>query len=361
MSDYYSVLGVSRDATEDQIKRAYRELARRHHPDANPDDPSSTNKFKEVAEAYSVLSDPEKRRSYDMFGTGGPGRGFDPFDLFSSFFGGDPFRTTRSTGQRGSDRAVQVTISLEEVVKGTTATLTIGRLGECHVCLGSGARPGTQVSTCSQCGGSGAVRSVQRSFLGNVMTSFTCPRCDGSGEEITSPCDECRGAGRLEVGEEVSIEVPAGVDDGMQIRKRGAGDAGVRGGGPGDLIVALRVLPGQGIQRHDDDLIRSLPVAFTQAVLGAVIEVETFDGKEELRIAPGTGSGKVLRVKGKGVPHLHGFGRGDFLFETLVEVPKDVGIEEEELLRRFAEMRGEQVAHPSDDGIIGKIKSAFRS
>ncbi|MEO7803589.1 MAG: J domain-containing protein [Actinomycetota bacterium] len=370
MADYYEVLGIPRDATDQQIKKAYRDLARRHHPDANPGqsdagaDPSSTNRFKEVAEAYSVLSDAEKRRSYDTFGPAGPtgpSGGFDAFDIFSSFFGGDSFRSDRTVAQRGSDRAVAVTMSLEEVVKGRVATVNVARLGDCNTCSGSGARPGTYASTCGQCGGTGAVRRVQRSFLGNVMTASTCPQCRGAGEEISSPCDECRGVGRLAVEDTIEVEIPAGVEDGMQIRKRGFGDTGVRGGGAGDLFVQLRVLAEQGVERHEDDLIKILPVAFTKAVLGAVVEVETFDGIEELRIAPGTSSGKILRLKGHGIPHLHGVGRGDFLFETVVEVPTRLSPEEEELLRRFAEMRGEQVADVGDDTIMGKIKSAFRS
>ena len=358
--DYYEILGVSRTARDDELKKAYRNLARQYHPDANPDDPNAETKFKELGEAYSVLSDPQRRQMYDRFGTGGPGAGFDPFDIFSSFFGGDPFGFGRRTGpEPGRNLAVAVEVSFEEVVTGATKTFPVRSLRACMRCGGSGSEPGTSSETCPRCGGTGAIRSVQRSLFGNMMTASGCPECNGLGERIVSPCIECHGEGRVEREEEVKVEIPAGVEDGMQLRVPSRGEAGPRGGEPGDLYVQLRVKPMRGVERRGEDLIFSRDLPFTQAALGATIRIESFDGTVEVDIPPGTQSGDVLRVRGAGLARLGGRGgRGDVLVKVNVVVPTDLTAEEEQLVRKLASLRREDVAERSS--VLGKLKSAFR-
>ncbi|MGH2769883.1 MAG: molecular chaperone DnaJ [Actinomycetota bacterium] len=363
--DYYQILGVARDAQEEEIKKAYRKLARQYHPDANREDPQAEEKFKEIAEAYSVLSDPARRRDYDLFGSAKvPAGGFDPFDLFTSFFGGDLFGGSASgrrggrTG-RGNDLGLELVVTLEEAVKGASKSATIHNLQGCESCRGSGCAPGTSPARCSRCAGTGAVRQVQRSIFGNLMSSFTCPTCRGTGDEIASPCKECNGEGRMERLDEIPIEVPAGVKDGIQLRISGRGEAGARGGGAGDLYVQIRVLPDERFVRRGDDLLTIHMVSMTQAALGAAVEVATFDGPAKLTVVPGTQPGKVLRIRGRGVPHLGRAGRGDLLVEIRVEVPTDLSEEESQLLRQLAALRGEQVGEQA--GIIGKIRSAFHS
>jgi molecular chaperone DnaJ len=363
--DYYEVLGVGRDATEDELKSAYRQLARRFHPDANPDDPGAADKFKELAEAYSVLSDSARRRDYDMFGTARtPAGGFDPFDIFASFFGRDPFGPfggrggRRSSAQHGNDLALGIEVTLEEVVTGATKTVTIRNLQTCERCDGSGCEPGTSPSRCSRCTGAGAIRSVQRSVFGNLMTSYTCPQCHGAGEEIAAPCHECNGDGRMERLDEVSVDVPPGVDEGAQFRISGKGEAGARGGRTGDLYVQVRVKSHERFRRSGDDLVVTVTVPFTQAALGAALEIDSFDGLLELNVPPGTQPGAVVKLRGKGVPRLHRNGRGDLLVEVAVEVPRNLTPAETDLLRRFAAERGEAVEQ--DQGILGRIRGAFR-
>jgi molecular chaperone DnaJ len=360
--DYYQVLGVARTASEEEIKKAYRQLARQYHPDANRDDPSTEEKFKEIAEAYGVLSDPARRRDYDTFGTAKvPVGGFDPFDLFASFFGADPFRSysRRSDGRRGNDLALELEVTLEEVVKGATKPVTIRNLATCSTCQGSGCKPGTSPERCTRCAGTGAVRQVGRSIFGNVMTSYTCPQCNGSGEEIASPCPTCSGDGRMEQVDEIPINVPPGVDDGVQLRISGRGEAGQRGGGVGDLYVVIRVAPHERFQRRGNDLLTTLAVPFTQAALGGTTEIDAFGSPATVTIPPGTQPGKVMRLKGRGVPYLGRSGRGDLLVEVTVEVPTHLNEEESKLLRRFAALRGEQV--DEDHGLLGKIRSAFHA
>lgn len=361
--DYYEVLGVGREASQDELKKAYRSLARQHHPDANPDDPEAEHRFKEIAEAYSVLSDPVKRRDYDMFGTARvPSGGFDPFDIFRSFFGDDPFGFTRSRGRssrRGSDLAIQVEVTLDEVLSGAQKTVTIPNLQTCEKCGGSGAEAGSSPTTCSRCGGAGAVRQVQRSVFGDLMTSFTCPQCHGSGEEITDPCRECNGEGRLERLDEVPVNIPAGVEDGVQFRITGRGEAGSRGAESGDLYVQVRVQPHPAFTRQGDDLLAGVGVSFTQATLGATLEVDTLEDSLDLEVPPGTQPGQILRVKGKGLPHFQRPGRGDLLVEISVDVPTKLNDDQKELLRQFARSRGEKVSEES--GLFEKIRSAFRS
>jgi molecular chaperone DnaJ len=359
MADYYRILGVDRDATEEEIKKAYRRLARRHHPDANPDDPDAAAKFKEVAEAYSVLSDPARRRDYDMFGTAKmPAGGFDPFDLFRTFFGGDPFESMRRQRPvRGGDLALELQVSLEEVVRGATRTVTMRKPVTCERCRGSGAEVGSTPSSCTTCGGTGIVRNVQRSVFGNVMTSYTCPECGGSGERIEDPCRDCSGRGRIEKEEEVTIDIPPGVEHGTQYRMSGRGEAGPRGAPPGDLYVGVVVADDDRFERRGDHLLTRVAIPFTKAVLGGSIEVDSFEGPVTVDIEAGTQVGSVLRVKGSGVPRAGAGGRGDLLIEVDVEIPSRLTEEEEELLRRLAAERGEEVAEPKS--FMGRIRGAF--
>lgn len=370
--DFYEVLGVSRDATADDIKKAYRRLAREHHPDANPDDAEAEARFKELALAYETLSDPERRRRYDIFGTaGGTGagaRGGDPFgagglgDIFEAFFGGgSPFGggTSRPSGPpRGVDLEAAVEISFEEMVFGAQADVTVRTAVACEPCGATGASPGTSATSCPTCGGAGQVRQVRQSFLGQMVTSSPCPQCGGAGQTIASPCETCGGEGRTVVERTYTVEVPAGLDPDNVLRLVGRGAVGPRGGPPGDLYVRVRVRAHDRFQRHGADLHHELAVPMTQAALGAVFDYETLDGIEELTIEPGTQTGTVIRLRGKGVPTGRGNRRGDLLVHLVVAVPTDLDDEQEELLRRLAERRGEPV-EPPHEGFLHRIRSAF--
>ena len=359
---YYEILGVERTATEEEIKKAYRRLARQYHPDANQEDPAAEEKFKEVAEAYGVLSDAGRRRDYDTYGSAKvPVGGFDPFDLFASFFGQDPFRSygRRGDNRRGNDLGLELEVTLEEVVNGGERPVTIRNFTTCVTCQGTGCRPGTRPERCGRCGGTGAVRQVGRSIFGNVMTSYTCPTCNGSGEEIASPCTGCGGEGRTESLDTIPIEIPPGIDDGTQGRIPGRGEAGRRGGGVGDLIVAFRVAPHDRFRRRGDDLITTLMVPVTQATLGASVNIETFDSPATVTIAAGTQPGSVIRLRNRGVPRRGRSGRGDLLVEIGVEIPTHLSEEESKLLRRLAAVRGEPVEE--EHGLFGKIRSAFHA
>ncbi|MGH2773642.1 MAG: molecular chaperone DnaJ [Actinomycetota bacterium] len=359
--DYYEVLGVQRDAGEDDIKKAYRRLAREYHPDANPGEKDAEHKFKEVAEAFSILSDPQRRREYDTFGAAGGSGGFDPFDIFASFFGGDPFGFTQSgaaAASQGRDVLAGLEVTLEEVVHGTTKDLDVSILRQCDACMGSGADSGSGVSACATCGGAGSVRNVSRSIFGNVMSTFTCPACRGTGEKIDSPCKQCSGEGRVQKPETIEVSVPPGISDGMQVRISGKGQAGARGAPAGGLYVQFQVADEPGIVRDGDDLIKSLGVPFSVAALGGRVTVETFDEPVEIDIKPGSRPGEVRRVRSAGVPHLRGGGRGDLLLRLEVDVPQDLSGEQEELLRSFAASRNEPVSESR--GVFRKVRSAFK-
>lgn len=361
--DYYEVLGVEKDATDEDLKKAYRRMARQYHPDANPDDPEAESKFKELGEAYAVLSDANRRSNYDRFGHSGPSMGgaagFDPFDIFASFFGGDPFGFGRRGGpQRGRDLAIAVEISLMDVLNGCEKSFPVRSLRTCQTCDGAGAEPGTDVTTCLRCAGAGQVQVVQRSFFGNVMTASVCPDCRGYGDKITSPCSKCRGEGRLEREEEVTVEVPPGVEDGMQLKVEGQGEAGPRGAPAGDLYVQLRVKSMRGIERQGADVMVVAEVPVSQAVLGSTLKVESFDGAAEVELQPGTQPGEVIKVKGGGLSKLGKPGRGDLLVKVEVRIPTGLSQEEDEAMRRFAALRGEDVA--DYQGFMGKIRSAFK-
>jgi molecular chaperone DnaJ len=347
--DLYDVLGVSRDASQEEIKRAYRRLAREHHPDVNRD-PDAEHRFKEIGVAYETLSDPSKRRQYDMFG--GQGLTPDMFsfgdigDIFEAFFGPSPFgtrRTRRATRTTpGRDLHVVLELTFEEAVFGTQKEIRVETLETCERCQGNGSEPGTAPSRCTTCGGSGQVSDVRQSVFGTVMTSRTCVTCRGTGEEIAAPCRDCRGEGRRPRTHDVTIEVPAGVSEGMELRMEGGGEDGRRGGFRGDLYVALSVAPHPVFRRQGQDLACVMEVPLTTALLGGDVEIETLDGPETLSIPAGTRAGSVLRVRGKGVPHLGRRGRGDLLAQVDLEVPPKLSRKERGLVEELADLRRER-------------------
>lgn len=368
MADHYDVLGVSRQATAEEIKRAYRRKARELHPDANPDDPTAEARFKDVARAYETLSDPQRRQHYDMFGEGsGPGAGgFEGGlgDVFSMFFGGDPFGGGgpggRPTGPpRGPDLEATLELAFADAVFGTEAPVTVRTAARCEDCEGSGAAPGTSPTRCGDCGGTGQVRRVRQSILGQMVSTGPCPRCGGMGDVVEAACPTCDGEGRRLVDKTYTVDVPAGIDDGQTLRLPGRGAAGPRGGPTGDLFVHLRVRAHDRFTRIGDDLALELHVPFSQATLGTSIELETLDGTEQLDIARGTQPGTVVRLRNRGVPRLQGRGRGDLVVTVAVDVPTELSAEEEELVRHLAELRGEAVAEP-EAGFLSRIRSAFR-
>ncbi|MBA2325440.1 MAG: J domain-containing protein [Actinobacteria bacterium] len=367
-ADYYGVLGVSPQASDDEIKRAYRALARKFHPDGNPDDPEAAEHFKEVSRAYETLRDPERRRRYDMFGADGAGAAgpsgpmgdFGVGDFFDAFFGGDAFGRRGPAGPaRAADAEIRVELTLAEVTFGVTRTIEIRLPVPCDRCDGSGCEPGTHPSRCDVCGGTGEVRQVRRSILGQMVTASPCAACYAAGSRILSPCRDCRGEGRVQGTHDIDVDVPAGVDSGQRLRLSGRGPAAPRGGIDGDLYVTITVAPHPDFERHGDDLVHVRRVSLTQAALGASLVVETLDGPEQLAVPPGTQPGHVFRLKARGVPSLRGRGRGDLLVRLDVEVPDRLRPEEAELLRKLAELRGDDVA-PADEGFFSRLKSAFQ-
>ena len=371
--DFYELLGISRNASEDEIKRAYRQRARELHPDTNPD-PAAEERFKAITLAYETLRDPERRRRYDMFGPEGLRSAAGPFnagdgfggglgDLFDAFFGGsNPFGgggPARRGPRRGEDAELVLELDFAEAVFGAQRELAIRVPLECETCGGSGARVGTMPVACTTCGGAGEIRRVRQSILGQMVTAGPCPACGGTGEEIVSPCPDCRGQGRKVEERSFVVEVPPGVDDGSTLRLNGRGAAGSRGGPPGDVYVHLRVRPDPRFVRAGVDLHHELHVAFTQAALGAELEVPTLDGPEVLAVPPGTQTGREFRLRGRGVPHLQGRGRGDLVVRLVVDTPIELSREQEELLRQLAAERGEAVA-PTGSGLFSKIRGAFK-
>lgn len=356
--DYYEVLGVSRDADETEIKKAYRKLAKQYHPDMNPGDKDAEAKFKEINEAYAVLSDPQKRKQYDMYGHSGvDGTGFEGFsgfggfdfgfeDIFDTFFGGSPFgRTTRRKAgpRRGNDLKYSVEISFVEAAFGTTKEISVTRMQLCHVCGGSGSKPGTKPETCRHCNGTGQIRHVQVTPFGQMVNMRTCEYCHGEGTVITSPCSECHGTGRVQKTSKISIKIPAGIDNGQTISLRGEGEPGINGGPPGDLYVNIRVKPHPIFKREGYDVICEIPVTFTQAALGAELEIPTLEGTIKYTIPEGTQTGTVFRLKNKGIKHLRSNSKGDQLVKVNVEVPTKLSEKQKELLRQFAEISGDEV------------------
>ena len=353
VKDLYAVLGVAQDASGDDIKRAYRKLARELHPDVNQDDPQAADRFKEVSAAYEVLSDPAKRRQYDMWGQTGGSPDLFPFndltDIFDVFFGGGRRQRGRRTRvARGGDLQALLPLSLEEAAFGVNREIHVESLEVCQDCGGNGCEPGTHPSRCRGCNGTGEIQGMQRSIFGTVVTSHMCATCEGTGEEIASPCRGCRGDGRTATQQVVTVEVPPGVSDGLELRISGGGDAGRSGGMAGDLYVHIQVEEHETFERRGSDLVAQLDVPFTLASLGGEVEVQTLDGTEQVKVDPGVASGTILRLKGKGVPNLGRRGRGDLYLGVHVETPKPQTTEERELIERLAELRGEPhgTGHP---------------
>lgn len=371
--DYYEVLGVQRGVTESEIKKAYRRLARDHHPDANPDDAGAEERFKELTEAYEVLSNQEARQAYDTYGHqmprgGGAGGapGGDPFggfqDIFETFFGDSSFGSFfgdsgGTTPTRGGDAEVEVELSLREAAYGVEREVKVQTIKNCGVCEGIG---GTHSRTCETCGGAGAVRTVRQSLLGQMVSTQACGTCGGRGRIIEVRCDNCRGSGRLSEMVERGIQIPAGIEEGMRMRVPGAGHHGGPGAPPGDLYVMVKVEEDEELMRDGEDLIHRMKVTFVEAALGAEIEVPTLDGKSETKLEPGTQPGTTLNMRGEGMPRLKRRGRGDLKLVVDVMVPTQLSQEQRDLLERFEESSGEDTYNGTTGSFFDRLRSVFR-
>lgn len=367
--DYYEVLGVPRDATAEEIKRAYRKLARELHPDVNPD-PVTQDKFKDVTAAYEVLSDPEKRQMFDLggdplggAGPGSAGAGFGFGDIMDAFFGGGGNQGPRPRVRRGQDALIQVDLDLLETAFGTVKDITVDTAIGCPTCHGEGTAAGTDLVTCTMCQGRGQIQSVQRSFLGQVMTARACPQCKGYGTLIPHPCPECAGDGRVRTRRTVSVKIPAGVETGNRIRLAGEGEAGPGAGPAGDLYVEIHERPHEVFSREGDDLFATLRVPMTAAALGTTIPLATLDDEIEIHVRPGTQSGSVETVKSAGVNRLRGHGRGDLHVRIDVVTPSRLDARQTELLRELAELRSEEAPTGFEEqargGIFSRLKDSF--
>jgi molecular chaperone DnaJ len=371
-NDYYATLGVRRDAGADEIKKAYRRLARELHPDVNPD-PETQDKFKEITQAYEVLSDPKKREMYDLgadpFAAAGPGggagfgAGFPFSDIMDAFFGTQGQRGPRSRARRGRNGTIRVELDLSETAFGTTRELTVDTAIVCTSCAGAGTAPGTQPESCDMCNGRGEVQQVTRSFLGQVMTSRACPQCGGYGSVIRTPCPECSGDGRVRTRRTIKVRIPAGVENGTHIQLAGEGEVGPGGGPAGDLFLEIVERPHAIYERQGDDLHCTVQVPMTAAALGTSLTVETLDGPEQIDIRPGSQSGQIIPMYGRGVKHLNDSGRGDLMIHVNIETPTKLDEEQEELLRKLASLRGEERPpgkfSPGQQGFFSRLRDAF--
>ena len=379
--DYYEILGVNKSASGDEIKKAYRKVAMQHHPDRNPGDKGAEEKFKEAAEAYEVLSDADKKAQYDRYGHAGlssNGRGFggggmnmedifsqfgDVFgdDLFGSFFGGGGrSRTSRSRGIRGSNLRVKIKLTFEEIAKGVTKNIKVKKHVVCNTCGGNGAKDKGSVQNCGTCGGSGQVRRVTNTFIGQMQTVTTCPACNGEGTTVTAKCASCKGEGRVYGEEAISIEIPAGVQEGMQLNLSGKGNAGERGGSPGDLIILIEEEAHKELQRDGMNVAFDLHITFTDAVFGTQIEVPTIDGRAKIKIPAGTQSGKIFRLKGKGFPAVNSYQKGDQLIHVNVWTPQHVSAEEKAMLDKLSHSPNFK-PHPdkTEKSFLDKMRELF--
>ncbi len=367
--DYYEVLGVNRDASDEEIKKSYRKLAMKHHPDRNPDSRDGEEKFKEAKEAYEVLSDGERRRAYDAYGHagvhpqmgGGEGPGFGGFaeafgDIFSDIFGAGQGRG-RSSVFRGADLRYNLEISLEQAARGTETKIRIPTMETCETCHGSGAKPGTQPKTCETCHGSGTVRLSQGFF----SIQQTCPTCHGTGKMVTDPCATCRGAGRLKKHKTLAVKIPTGVDEGDRIRLSGEGEAGVNGGPPGDLYVVIHLKHHAVFQREGDDLRCEMPISFTQAALGGEIDIPTLDGSAKIKVPPETQTHQVFRLRGKGIKGVRSSYAGDLLCEVVVETPVRLTDRQKDLLRELEEINTKDANrhNPRAKSFMEKVREFF--
>ena len=371
--DPYEVLGVTRQASDSEIKKTFRRLARELHPDVNREDPEAEEKFKEAAEAYEILSDPERRSVYDRYGHEGLSssgfhstfQGFGSFsDIFDAFFGGgDPFGSGRSGpgAMQGGDVAVQVEVSLEEAARGTSVTVEYERVDRCERCKGNGAEPGTPIDTCGRCNGTGELRAVARTAFGQIVRSQVCDTCMGDGKVARDPCHECEGRGRRAVHTQLEVNVPAGIGDDQRIRLTGHGHAGERGGSPGDLYVLVRVRPDERFLREGNDLISAVDVAAPLAALGTTVSVPTLDGDEEIEIEPGTQPGELITLRGRGMPALRRGHAGDQIVVVNVVIPRNLSDEQRDLLARLSATLGEHNLETAEsEGLFAKVKRAFR-
>lgn len=373
--DYYEVLGVDRGASDEEIKKAYRRLTRKLHPDVNKDDPQAEAKFKELNEAYGVLSNAEMRSRYDQFGHAGfePGQGgeggfdfggFGGFDfgdlgsIFETFFGGAP-RAARRGPERGADLRADLRITLKEVAAGTVREVEVQRHEACERCRGTGAEPGTEVRTCPKCGGSGQVQQVRGGGFARFVTVGTCEQCRGEGRIIDRPCQECRGSGKVARRRRIEVRVPPGIESGDGLRLAGQGEAGRRGGPPGDFLVFITVEPHPVFERRGAELYCEVPVNIVEAALGAEIEVPTLDGQERVTIPPGTQTGSTKVLSGRGLPHKRGYGKGDLHLRYRVMTPTRLNAKQKELLRAFA-AAGEESGEEERSGLFGRVREAFR-
>jgi molecular chaperone DnaJ len=372
--DYYEVLGVEKGASDADIKKAYRKLAKQYHPDVNQDDKSAEGKFKEANEAYEILSDPQKKAQYDQFGHAGTdpngfgGGGFNGDfdfggigDIFETFFGGSGMgsRTrTRNGPQKGADLKYAMEIAFEEAAFGIEKDINISRMETCVTCTGTGAKPGTSASTCKHCNGTGQTQVKQSTPFGQFVNVKTCDVCRGEGKIITDPCTSCGGKGKVKKPVKLKINIPAGIDDGQTISLRGEGEPGSKGGPSGDLFISIRVKSHALFQRQGNDVVCEIPITFAQAALGVELEVPTLDGRVKYSIPEGTQTGSVFRLKSKGIPFIRGNGRGDQYVKVNVEVPKRLNDKQKNLLREFAEMSGDD-SHEQRKGFFDKMKDAF--
>ena len=373
--DYYEVLEIGREASDTDIKKAYRKLAKQYHPDVNPEDKSAEAKFKEVNEAYEVLSDPQKKVRYDQYGHagvdpnsfGGAGAGFGDFDfggigdIFESFFGGGGFGRSsrgRSGPQKGADIKYSMQLTFEEAAFGVQKEISISRHENCSNCSGTGAKPGTSPETCKHCNGTGQVQYKQSTPFGQFVNVKTCDVCRGEGKIITNPCPDCNGKGKVKKTVKRTIDIPAGIDDGQTISMRGEGEPGSKGGPAGDVYITVAVKPHAIFKRQGNDVVCEMPITFVQAALGAELEVPTLDGKVKYSIPEGTQTGSIFRLKSKGIPYLRGNGRGDQYVKVEIDVPKKLNEKQKELLKQFAEISGDDV-YEQRKGFFDKMKDAL--
>ncbi len=378
--DYYEVLGVSKTATQDELKKAYRKLARKYHPDLNKDNPEAAEKFKECNEAYSVLSDEQKRAQYDQFGPeafenggmgGGAGAGgfggFGGFggsgmeDIFDMFFGGQGRggRSNNAGPQRGADLRFDLEISFEEAAFGVEKEISLKRAEKCEHCHGEGAEPGSKVETCPDCHGSGYVRFTQNTMFGQMVNERPCSKCHGEGKIISNPCHECHGTGTVKKTKKLKVKIPAGVDNGSRLRVGGEGEAGVKGGPSGDLYVYLYVKPHKFFERDGTTVLCEVPINIVQATLGAEIKVPTLDGQVIMKVPEGTQPGRVMRLKGKGIPSLRGGSRGDQLVRMKVVVPTRLTEKQKDALQKFADISKDNI-NPEEKSFLNKVKDFFK-